>query len=71
MKTPENTAKENWKDVIAHREEVLLEDIEIFSNYLVVEERSNGLNHIQCLGVERRVLLAFGSETYMLYDHKC
>jgi oligopeptidase B len=34
MKTPENaTAKENWKDVIAHREEVLLEDIEIFSNF--------------------------------------
>jgi oligopeptidase B len=27
MKTPENaTAKENWKDVIAHREEVLLEE---------------------------------------------
>jgi oligopeptidase B len=36
MKTPENaTAKENWKDVIAHREEVLLEDIEIFSNWLL------------------------------------
>jgi oligopeptidase B len=32
MKTPENaTAKENWKDVIAHREEVLLEDIEILA----------------------------------------
>ena len=50
MKTPENaTAKENWKDVIAHRKDVLLEDIEIFRNYLVVEERSNGLNHIRIM----------------------
>jgi oligopeptidase B len=40
MKTPENaTAKENWKDVIAHREEVLLEDIEIFSNWLLKNVR--------------------------------
>jgi oligopeptidase B len=27
----------------------LLEDIEIFRNYLVVEERSNGLNHIRIM----------------------
>jgi protease II len=47
-------------------EKVLLEDIEIFSNYLVVEERSNGLNHIElCLGVGK-VLLAL-EETYNAY----
>jgi oligopeptidase B len=51
----------SWKDVIAHREEVLLEDIEIFSNYLV-EERSNGLNHINYALEWEGVLLAFGSE---------
>ena len=33
MKTPENaTSKENWKDLIPHRKEVLIEDIEIFRN---------------------------------------
>ena len=67
MKTPEiATAKENWKEVIAHRKDVLLEDIEIFSNYLVVVERSNGLNHIRIMpwsgGAE--YYLPFGSETY-------
>lgn len=67
MKTPENaTSKENWKDVIAHREDVLLEDIEIFKNYLVVEERSNGLNHIRIMpwSGDADYYLPFGSETY-------
>ena len=67
MKTPENaTAKENWKDVISHRKDVLLEDIEIFRNYLVVEERSNGLNHIRIMpwNGEGEYYLPFGSETY-------
>ena len=67
MKTPENaTEKENWKDVISHRKDVLLEDIEIFRNYLVVEERSNGLNHIRIMpwNGEGEYYLPFGSETY-------
>ncbi|SDH20073.1 oligopeptidase B [Flavobacterium omnivorum] len=67
MKTPENaTAKDNWKDVISHRKDVLLEDIEIFRNYLVVEERSNGLNHIRIMpwNGDGEYYLPFGSETY-------
>lgn len=48
MATPENaTGKDNWKDLIPHREDVLLEDIDIFKNYLVISERSNGLNKIR------------------------
>jgi oligopeptidase B len=70
MKTPENkTGKKNWVDLIPHREDVLLEDIEIFKNYLVVEERSNGLNHIRIMpwGDEPDYYLPFGSETYNAY----
>ncbi|NNK80157.1 MAG: S9 family peptidase, partial [Flavobacteriales bacterium] len=48
MKTPQsNTGRENWTEVIAHRPETLLEGVEIFKNYLVVEERTEGLNQIQ------------------------
>ena len=48
MKTPETaTSAENWTDLIGHRKDVLLEGIDIFKDYLVVEERSNGLNKIQ------------------------
>jgi len=70
MKTPENkTGKKHWVDVIPHREDVLLEDIEIFRNYLVVEERSNGLNHIRIMpwNDEPDYYLPFGSETYNAY----
>ncbi len=70
MKTLETaTSKENWKEVIAHREDVLLEDIEIFANYLVVEERSNGLNKIRIMpwSGEGEYYLPFESETYTAY----
>jgi oligopeptidase B len=70
MKTPETaTSKENWKEVLAHREDVLLEDIEIFANYLVVEERSNGLNKIRIMpwSGEGDYYLPFESETYTAY----
>ncbi|GAJ05745.1 unnamed protein product, partial [marine sediment metagenome] len=34
MKTPvDNTTKENWVDIIPHRDDVLLEGFEIFKNY--------------------------------------
>ena len=70
MKTPENaTEKKHWKEVIPHRESVLIEDIEIFRNYLVVEERANGLNHIRIMpwDGEEEYYLPFGSETYNAY----
>ena len=70
MKTPENaTSKENWKDLIPHREDVLLEDIEIFKNFLVVEERSNGLNKIRIMpwNGKGEYYLPFESETYTAY----
>jgi len=37
---------ENWKDLIPHDEEVLIESFDIFKNFLVVQERQNGLNQI-------------------------
>ena len=70
MKTPETaTSAENWTDLIGHRKDVLLEGIDIFKDYLVVEERSNGLNKIQIRpwtgsGV---YYLPFAIETYTAY----
>ncbi len=70
MKTIESsTAKENWVEVIPHREDVLLEGVDIFKDYLVVEERSNGLNRIQVRpwSGEGAYYLPFESETYTAY----
>lgn len=62
MTTPEGkTEKENWTDLIAHRNDVLLEDIDIFKDYLVISERSNGLNKI-------RIRPWKGEEYYLPFD---
>jgi len=48
METPENaTSKENWKEVIPHRPDVLLESMEIFTNHLVLTERINGIRQLR------------------------
>lgn len=48
VKTPINaTKKANWKEVIGHRTDVLLEDIDIFKNHLVISERTNGLMQLR------------------------
>lgn len=70
MKTLETaTSQDNWTEVIAHREDVLLEDIEIFADYLVLEERSNGLNKIRIMpwNGKGEYYLPFESETYTAY----
>ncbi len=47
MKTPVNkTDKTNWKEVIPHRKDVLLEGMEIFKNFIVLEEREKGLTQL-------------------------
>ncbi|MEP1033344.1 S9 family peptidase [Ekhidna sp.] len=70
METPtSSTGKENWKEVIAHREDVLLEGIELFNDYMVVEERNNGLSNLRIInqtsGDEH--YLDFGEPAYNAY----
>ena len=70
MKTSENaTAKTNWKDLIPHRKDVLIEGIDIFKDYLVVSERSNGLNKIRIMpwSGNGKYYLPFDIETYTAY----
>lgn len=70
MRTPENqTAMQYWEDLIPHREDTLIEDVEIFKEYLVVSERSNGLNKIRIKSWDDRVdyYLPFDNETYDAY----
>lgn len=70
MKTPETaTGSDNWKDLIPHRKDVLIEGIEIFKDYLVVEVRSNGLNKIQIKpwNGSGDYYLPFDIETYTAY----
>ena len=70
MKTPvDRPGQENWVDVITHREDVLLEDIDIFKNYLVVSQRSNGLNKIRVTRWDGSAsyFIPFDNETYTAF----
>ncbi len=63
------TTKENWTDLIPHRNDVLVEDIEIFKDYYVISERSNGLNKINIKRWDGTAdyYLPFDNETYTAY----
>ncbi len=70
MKTPvDKTGKEHWIDVISHRKDFLLEDIDIFKEYLVVSERNNGLNRIRIIKWDgsKEFYIPFDNETYTAY----
>ncbi len=65
----ENTSKKYWKDLIPHRNDVLLEDVDIFKDYLVISERHNGLNKINIKRWDGKedYYLPFDNETYTAY----
>ncbi len=44
--TEQNTLEESWIDVIPHRENVFLEDVDVFKNFIVSEERENGESNL-------------------------
>lgn len=61
-------AKEHWEEVIPHRPEVLLEDIDIFKDFLVVQERGKGLNQIRVMPWEgKEYYLEFPDPAYSAY----
>jgi oligopeptidase B len=39
--------RENWHEIVAHREDVYLDDFELFKDHFVLEERARGLTQIR------------------------
>jgi len=65
MKTPDTkTGIDNWTEVIAHREEVLLEGVTLFNDFLVTDERTNGLSKIRIMGLND------GSDHYIDFEEE-
>ncbi|WP_319481005.1 S9 family peptidase [uncultured Draconibacterium sp.] len=64
MKTPVTaTEKENWTEVIPHRSDVFFDNFEILKDYLVVNERIEGINQL-------RVIPWKGEEYYIDFDEE-
>lgn len=70
LKTPVNqTGQKNWVEVIPHRDEVLLEGIDLFAEFLVLTERKNGLTHIKVKpwNGDEEYELPFNDPAYVAY----
>ena len=52
MRTPvDATGLADWKELIPHRSDVLLEDVELFRDHMVVSERRSGLVRLRVIGL--------------------
>ncbi len=60
------TGRENWKEIIPHRTDVLLSGVEEFKNFLVISERKNGLVEflVKNLANNTEHYLDFGESAY-------
>ncbi|HEY0612354.1 MAG TPA: S9 family peptidase [Chitinophaga sp.] len=68
MESPlDKTGMDHWKDVVPHRPDVLLENFEVFRDYLVLGERKNGLSqlHIMNLRNNQDHYLQFDEPAYV------
>ena len=71
VKTHENKTQLNyWVDFLNHRNDVLLQDLELFENYWVTFERFNGLNKmvIHSWNNKETYVVPFNGETYTIYS---
>jgi len=67
-----DTNKSNWEDVIPHSDNILIDDLELFSNFMVIEQRENGLVYIRVKSysgdqdylINQNSNLDFQNETY-------
>jgi oligopeptidase B len=45
-------ASPSWKEILPHRPDVLIEDLEVFNDYVVVQERSQGLGRFNIIDLK-------------------
>ena len=65
MRTPDDkTGQKNWEEFIAHREDVVLQEIDTFKDHYVPTQRENGLN-------KRKIVRWDGSDShYLEFDNE-
>ena len=72
MEAPlDNRSKDAWKEVVAHRDDALIADFDVFKNFLVVTLAENGLTQMEI--VDRATgdsyRMDFGEEVYTAYTY--
>ncbi len=70
MEVPEDqTDLTHWKEVIPHREDVLLEEVEVFKDFFVLSERKNGLIRFRIFNLKngQTHYIPFNEEDYHVF----
>jgi len=67
MKTPlAATTEDNWTEVIPNRDDVLLEGMDVFKNYLVLSERKAGITQLRVIPTQgKEHYIEFGEKAYV------
>ena len=63
----DKTDSGNWKEMIAHDNNVLIQGMDVFKNYLAVSERKNGLTQVHIINLQNNAghYLAFDEPVYL------
>ena len=70
MTCPEDaTTLDNWKELIPHRPDVLLEHVELFKDFLVLGERTKGITHLRVKSWDGQTdhFIKFPEEAYVAF----
>jgi oligopeptidase B len=65
----------NWKELLPHRAETMLEEVDLFSSFFVACERTNGLQHLRVFSFSERDeiaaprAIAFPEPVYSAHPH--
>lgn len=62
----DKTSRQYWKETIPHRSDVLLSGLELFKDFMVLEERKNGLTQVRVLNdkTHNEKFIPFSEPTY-------
>ncbi len=65
----EDPTPNNWEEIIPHNPDVFIEDFEVFKNYIVVNERQNGLIFLRVinLNTKEEYYIDCGEEVYEIW----
>ncbi len=70
METSETEpGQKNWKEVIPHRDDVLLEGVDVFKNYIILSERIKGISQLRVINLKNQSdhYIKFNEESYVAF----
>ncbi len=64
-----HTGRNSWREVVPHRSDVLLEDVDIFKDHLVLSERKDGLRQLRVINQadQSEHYVQFPEDAYVAY----